>query len=153
MQYYSEELTLLSYTLEDGIEVMSYEIVSGNANGSPNTVTIPFAGSGSREPGTEGSNTHIHIEKMMLWIDSNVDEPALSRICLVKRSNLETYKNSLSYIQDRQQRESNSSAAQDWFVPPSRSNRKPRGYTILEEEDERLSKGNSSVFGCVLWVY
>ena len=137
MQYYSEELTLLSYALEDGIEVMSYEVVNSSINTSPNTVT-------QSDPGKETS-MHIHIEKLMLWMDNNVDDPALSRICLVKQQNLEAYKNSLNYIQDRQQRESNSTS-QDWYITPSRMNRKPRGYTILEEEDERLSKGS-----IVLW--
>ena len=143
-QSYTEELTLLQYSMQDGIEVISYELYNNGTpeNSSPSTISnisSPTVHNGSSNGnGNNFQNSTIMIEKYMLWLDDNPDEPGLSRICLVKKSNLNKYKKAMGHMSSNV-RES-SLINEDKFHAKEKQ-RKTRGYTVLEEEDERLSKG------------
>lgn len=148
LQYYSEELVLLSYALEDGVEVTSYVLTQGEDQGreSPDGTDASPSGVSSPSP----APLTVTKEKLLLWLDVNPDDPALSRLCLVKKSVLDAFKHRHGKTRTVTLTEDRLSERLTDRMSTSRGsisgNRRPRGYTNLEDEDERLAKGKASVF-------
>lgn len=149
LQYYSEELVLLSYALEEGVEVISYVLTQTQDEGampgrkdSPDGTSISLSGA----PSPTSAPLSVTKEKLLLWLDVHPDDPALSRLCLVKKSVLDAFKHrhgkahTHSLTEDRLS-ERLTDRMSNTRNSISVSRRSSRTFANLEDEDERLSKG------------
>lgn len=155
-------MTCLTYALEEGIEVYSYELVHMNATMEcDKDVTVLDASiTSSAVPANEASGIgtmKLIKRKCMLWIDVDPNEPGLSRVCLVNKTNLKAYKQQQSRGQmpyHCNRRSSSGDVAwynrkssldgnskRDEFGGNGVDQYAPEEAKLLNDEDERFSKG------------
>ena len=163
LQYYTDELVLLSYALEDGVEVTSYVLTQeeDQGRGSPNGTDMTLSTTGPCAPSPTAAPLTVTKEKLLLWLDVNPDDPALSRLCLVKKSVLDAYKhrhgkNRTATLNEDEFSERLTDRMSERLTDRMSStrasisgNRRPRGYTNLEDEE---SKSTVALSCCAILV-